>query len=290
MTTAPPTVADPDLAEMVLKALDRSDGPINATQLSKAFSGPYRTDAKDLEALLEELVARGRVHRFAPYRSKQHRYWTRDLAQYTRATLSERLTRTPMTKAEAIKAVQSSLKDQSAAQLGRTFDELLAEKQLRKLPWLIGSRSTRYGTRPPDPAEYLQDALDKVAEALAKDGITRADVDLALVKLSRRATGNVVEPNAGSMGRGARQVILDHLAVLDPARRGALVPIEDVRREVADRVSDKAAFDGAVIELARSGEVALHRTDDPGGLGHLEREGMVSDGQGGYFIGIALRG
>jgi hypothetical protein len=68
--------------------------------------------------------------------------------------------------------------------------------------------------------------------------------------------------------------------------RGALVGARDLRRAVR---MQKTQFDRAVLELARQGRLSLHRHDYPASLSAAEREELVTDGSGSYYVGMALR-
>ena len=52
---------------------------------------------------------------------------------------------------------------------------------------------------------------------------------------------------------------------------------------------DKAHFDAAVLDLSRQGRVSLHRHDYPASLTPQERDELVTDGAGTYYVGLALR-
>jgi hypothetical protein len=52
---------------------------------------------------------------------------------------------------------------------------------------------------------------------------------------------------------------------------------------------EKQLFDRAVLELARQGRLSLHRHDFPSSLSPAERDELVTDGAGAYYVGMALR-
>jgi hypothetical protein len=70
------------------------------------------------------------------------------------------------------------------------------------------------------------------------------------------------------------------------AERGALVVSRDLRR--AARL-EKETFDRTVLDLARQGRLSLHRHDYPASLTAAERDDLVTDGAGTYYVGVALR-
>jgi hypothetical protein len=70
------------------------------------------------------------------------------------------------------------------------------------------------------------------------------------------------------------------------AQHGALVTSRELRR--AARLN-KADFDALALELARQGRLVLHRHDFASSLSPEEKDELVSDGQGNYYVGLALR-
>jgi len=79
-------------------------------------------------------------------------------------------------------------------------------------------------------------------------------------------------------------LILKGIARLQPPGQGrALVSIRQLRRSMA---VPKAAFDRIVLSLALKGKVALHHHDFPSSLSPEERDELVRDEQGTYYVGI----
>ena len=70
------------------------------------------------------------------------------------------------------------------------------------------------------------------------------------------------------------------------ADNGALVAARNLRRAAK---LDKHEFDRAVLELARNGRLTLHRHDFATSLSATERDELVSDGEGTFYVGMALR-
>jgi hypothetical protein len=71
--------------------------------------------------------------------------------------------------------------------------------------------------------------------------------------------------------------------------QGALVYIPHVRQGLAGRFSEKTAFDRAVLALAAQRRVQVQTHPVPSQLTEAEREAMVPNGTGGYYIAIGLR-
>lgn len=85
-------------------------------------------------------------------------------------------------------------------------------------------------------------------------------------------------------------IILEQVSVVEPAaRQGALVSLRDLRRCSALAPITKPDFDAAILALAAQQKLALHAHDYPNSLSEAAQAELVTDGQGHFFIGIALR-
>jgi hypothetical protein len=65
--------------------------------------------------------------------------------------------------------------------------------------------------------------------------------------------------------------------------------VGQLREDLGLSAADKPAFDKAVLSLYRQRRVYLDRHDYPQGLSAVERDGLVPDGLGTYFVLICLR-
>lgn len=274
-----------------LDALRRADAPLTAAELAKQISGPLKFKEGDLTSLLDECVAAGTLHAFPPLSAKKKpRYWDRDALTFARLTILGVVgAKGPQTQANLRKGV----KWLSDAQFAQVFENLRAARELLPHPPLVGSR-VLFGNRPPAPGLYLKKLgteLAKIVEKLTAAGVAREDLRRALVELIEAAgvpfgtTGG--PPNAPAPPRADAMDLIALMKRLEPgAERGALLGARDLRRAAG---LDKAPFDAAVLELSRQGRVSLHRHDYPASLTPEERDELVTDGAGTYYVGLALR-
>ncbi|HEV3162918.1 MAG TPA: hypothetical protein VGZ22_02675 [Isosphaeraceae bacterium] len=304
--STPPATAHADVVEVVLRALERAEEPITAKQLRDQLTGPYKIAVEELERLLEEQASLGRAHRFAPYRVKAHRYWSRDLDHYARSAILKALDKQPRTSSELIRGLKSPLKGCPDQRLRLLLSELKDKGRVRELPTFVRSRTKRISTRPPAPREYLNDALQDIYKKLEKAGVSRDQVNAAALAILQpvapfaaatppTAPGSASTPPSppepSASPEEVEAMILERIKQEWPqATGGALVPLSELRKAVEFPLADKAEFDAAILRLADRGSVNLHHHDYPGGLSDNERAGMVSDGRGGYYIGVSLRG
>jgi hypothetical protein len=275
-----------------LDALRRVDGPITASDLAKRIAGPLKFKEGDLIPVLDECVAAGSLHAFPKATPKgKPRFWDRDALTFARLTILGVVSaKGPQTHASLRKAV----KWLSDVQFAQVYEDLRTSRELLPHPPLTGSREL-FGNRPPSPGLYLKNIgtqLAKVVDKLRAAGVSREDLRRALVELIE-AAGVPFGPTGGPPGPSTlppRTGSIDLISLmkrLEPgAERGALVGTRDLRR--AARL-DKAHFDSAVLELSRQGRVSLHRHDYPASLSLEERDELVTDGAGTYYVGLALR-
>ncbi len=286
------TAADSALVEVLLKALEQAEEPVTASKLQKDLAGPFKRSAEQIGQVLEELVAQGRVHRFAPYRVKAPRYWIHDGEHYARTAILRSLARQPLTAPALIRGLQAALKGGcSPERLRKILDEMQQDGQAHKLPKYVRSRTQYFSARPPDPRDYLNDALAEIYNRLEKVGISREQVNAAALELLQpEPAPSPPRAESGLPDEEIDQIVLDGVRQLTPNEAGrALVSLRELRRSLESRLPDKSRFDDAVLRLAEQERVDLHRHDFPSSLSEDERLGMVPDGRGSYFIGLALR-
>jgi hypothetical protein len=276
-----------------LDFLHRANGPLTAADLAKRLDSPLKFKAGDLIPVLDACVAAGTLHAFPPASAKgKPRYWDRDALAFGRRTMLILLdAKGPQTQAN----LRKSVKWLSDTQFAQLFESLRAARELRPQPPVGGKRGELFGNRPPTPGPYLKKLgteLAKIVETLTAAGVSREDLRRACVELIEAA--GVPFGGAESAVRHSPPAVQpespDLIALmkrLEPgAERGALVGTRDLRCAAG---LDKAHFDSAVLELSRQGRVSLHRHDFPASLSPEERDELVTDGAGTYYVGLALR-
>jgi hypothetical protein len=309
-TTYPATADRADVVEVLIRALDREDEPLSALQIRRKLSGPYKLKPEQLGQILEEEVDSGKIHRFSPYRSKSPRYWTRDPDQYARAMILKMLGKRPQPQNELLSGLKASLRGYSEDRLRQSIQALKTEGQIRELPHFVRSRAARrLSLQPPDPREYLRDAIDWIAKELK--GVTHPQLLEATIALMRegsaehaplRDQGGPVpstrtvpsplpeSPPLSPTPADLEGLILEQMTELEPAAlNGALISLRDLRRSLEFKDIDKAAFEATVLRLAEQGRVSLHRDDHPEALTQEQRDERVRDDRGNYYVGIARR-
>jgi hypothetical protein len=196
----------------------------------------------------------------------------------------------PLTEKELVHRVRKKLAGYNANNLKQHLSPLFHSGQVIKHP-KYGKTTAGYGLKPPKPDLYLERArneIDIVHKLLAPSGVSLEAIYRALGE----HLGLETEPWAGEWKRQedttpsveAERLILEGIARLQPlGQRRALVSIRELRRSLTLTKND---FDRAVFSLAVKSRVALHHHDFPGSLSPAEREEMVRDDRGTYYVGI----
>jgi hypothetical protein len=177
----------------------------------------------------------------------------------------------------------------------RLFERLRDSRAIYPHPPGGSSRTVVFGNRPPTPEPYLKDVgqrLATVVERLKAADVPLVELRRALVQMVESAGipfTSAVAAN-GETERPAGPGSVDLVALMkqiEPgAQRGALVTSRDLRR--AAKLS-KPDFDALALALGRQEKLVLHRHDFASSLSPEEQDELVSDGQGNYYVGLALR-
>jgi hypothetical protein len=174
------SVASTELTEQVLSVQERATHPLTFFQIQRRLPRPFQDRTEELRQVLQELTSQGRLHEFAPYRSKAPRYWTREPQQFARVVIEEILTEQARTQRELLLKIRNRLHGVPEDQLRQLLAQMLLEGRVRKLPPRLGGRSNLLSARESQPRDYLAsvfdtlfDTLGEVAKRLESEGIRR---------------------------------------------------------------------------------------------------------------------
>jgi hypothetical protein len=279
-------LSDPSIEiEVVIKALEQAGQPVTAKQLRDRLTGPYKLPKERLSQLLEEQVSAGRIHHYAAIgRSKEPRYFSRHMEDYARELIINLLEQRSHTQTEILRKLKSKLAGLSQHQQKSILTRMVKEKQVHQLPPLIGSRTIRYSSQPHDLRgnDYLEDAFEKIRKRLnlTPEAILSAARAFTLLRLQY----------ANSQQNDLSEKLLARmLQVKLAAAYGELVPLSELWRSLQNEGWDKASFDRTVLGLAEKYRVSLQRHNFPASLSEQERDELVADEMGNYYVGIALK-
>lgn len=279
----------------VLDLVRESPEPVTAKQVMTALKSRFSTNEKQIAPLLAEFAAAGVLHEFAPLKGKALRYWHSDLSVYAPQTLLKTLKTKPSFKlADLKKAVLKSAKGLSDESFHKLFDELRTGGQIWEHPPATKTgRTSLFGAHPPAIGPYLKTItadLNRVFAKLKAAGVPEASLVSAGHELLKSCgLGDVDNSRAvTSVTSGAPAIdLVGLMRQIEPqVDVGALVTLPALRQAAS---LQKDIFDAAVLDLARSQRLVLHRHDFPASLSAVERDQLVTDGRGTFFIGAALR-
>ena len=301
-----PLPPESEVRAAVLSALRLTTEPVSAKQLVALLKAALPLDEAALSPILNGAVTRDELHPFPPARAKgKPRYWDRDQAHFGRELIVALLDKKgPLSKAD----VKKGVKGLDAVTFEQAFQTLLENRRLSEHPPIGRTKTVKFGSRPPAPELYLKDVealLKKVVgqlsavgvepealrravwDVLAHAGVAASNEPAFEPARSVRADSERAASPEPIVARVTTLNILLLMRQIEPgAERGAMVSARDLRR-VANL--DKPEFDLAVLDLARQGRLMLHRHDHASHLAAHERDELVTDGAGNYYVGLALR-
>lgn len=297
-----PRYWDRDLLEVTRQVLHtaalQADAPFTAKELARVKS-PVKLSEVELTALLNDLVTQGTLHLIPSKTAKgQPRYWRQDLLEFGRRTVLQVIDRQGP---QAVAALKKQLPGLTEPQLQQVLHDLQTAGTLLRHPPLGTSKHELLGTQPPAATPYLKEIgkqLVKVVTLLTAAHVSQDDLRRSLVQLIEAAgipfglaasplPSSPIDPASVPSDQVATVDLVALMKQIEPAaERGALIGARELRRSAH---LPKAVFDRAVLSLAQTGKLSLHRHDFAASLSPTERDELVTDGEGTYYVGMALR-
>lgn len=283
-----------ELSQVVLETLRGETVLAPDSEIAKLLPRPYSNAKSHIPTALKALAHQGLVTRM-----KLDRIWysaARD-PYATIASLVDRWVADEPLEQDTIARRLRRVAPGHERVLGSWLNEAVAEQHLFVHAPSRGRRRKRFGVEP-DPRLGLQKTLSALrAElpALAALGVPATSV-LAVLQSELGLDGpahtglesaELRAEQARTRRAHAERELLEALRLLTAEQPpGALLALRELR---ARSSLDKWSFDRAVLALSESGKVLLHHHDYPSSLPDIEREALVSDDHGTYYVGVALR-
>jgi hypothetical protein len=280
-----------DLDTSVREAVQRAPGA-TSSQLTKVLPPSYRTFAKEVRAAAERLADAGELHRHP--KGKSLLYFSADPLTALDAAIPARMAGKALDKHELQRLVEEVSPGHDIV-LDQWLKHAVAQGLLHEHAAAAKGAKKRFGPEPDvrKLAAPLVAALRKARDKADVKGIPRerlAEILLEELGLSmeRAAVRTPSKANNGALANGdARTQFLAALAALNAENpRQALLSVRDLRSRLA---LGKERFDTLALELMRDGVISLHHHDHPASLSEPERQQLVQDARGTYYVGIAPR-
>jgi hypothetical protein len=267
----------------ILELLDKSPA-VTPAKMKAALKLPLQL----IHPALEDLVRTGRAYIWQP--GKTPLYSRLDPWVAALDMIKSALADGPMTEKDLVGRVRKRLPGYQAKHFR---DHVSAADGILEHP-RHGKVKTRYGLKPPEPGPYLSKAAQEILlihRLLSPFHVSLEAIHDALGRELGLEHGKKAlmpeRPRAERTSREAEPLILEGIHRLQPpGQRRALVSIRELRRSLS---LGKRVFDEAVLSLALQRKVALHHHDFPTGLPQDERDELVRDEQGTYYVGIVPR-
>jgi hypothetical protein len=258
-------ISPAELDSLIVKAATPTALP--ASRLLKALPQPYRPPEKQWRKTLERLVSEGRLCRW-PVRKGL--YATTPYEEFAKERVRAALAHGPLGKAALEK---SSGVNRTA--LDRLLPSMKAAGELHV------HHGRRYGSRPAEDLDYvLGSELDKLARSHVARGLAAEAVRAAIARWA----------GPGAPATSGEAAVLDAMRQLNPrVEQGDLVYLPHLRTALKDRFPDKVPFDRVVLSLAEQRRVQLQSHPVPSQIKPAERESMIEDGSGSFYMVIGLR-
>jgi hypothetical protein len=320
----PPPTLHADLAGAIREVLERADQPLNLAKLRSQLHGPFKVPAKlkdALVALLDSEIREGRIHAWPASSSKSGpRYWARDSRTWAAPVIIEAADREPVSLSKLVGTVAKRYGRKPAEAL---ITELIESGELIRVP-LFGGSKAKLSSRIADEIAFKAelDAAQKIIEAGYRRlgtsapggplpygrgseavGASASDRELAdnrnpaadqIPTADRIPSGHRAPEDDRSMSRDSQGAdvaidaqILNTLASLEP-RKGLLVTAPRLYRALTPQVA-KSEIDAALLRLQQQRRVILHRHSSPQSLTEDERQSLIADGAGDYYVGACWR-
>ncbi len=238
-----------------------------------------------VETALNELAERGMLYLWQP--GKALYFCLSEPRKMALDAILNALAAGPLTEKELIGLLRKRLPGYQAKDL----KELLSySKQVYEYP-KYGKVKAKYGLEPPEPGPYLDKTIQDITAVqrlLAPFRISLAAIHETLgrelgLRPTAKAPSPEFTPDQRTFSEAEPLILMAVTRLQPPGQRRALVSVRELRRSVG---LAKSVFDKIVLSLALQGKVALHHHDFPSSLSPDERDELVRDEQGTYYVGI----
>jgi hypothetical protein len=264
-----------DLAGAIREVLDRAEQPLNLAKIRSQLNGPFKVPAKlkdALSELLESEARQGRIYSWPASSLKGgSRYWVRDSRAWAVPVMIEAAAREPVKASKVVGAVAKQYGRKPAEAL---VAELVESGELIRVP-LFGAK-----------ARLTSQLLDEVAFRAELDA-ARKIIDAGYRRLGSPAGVPANDGDPQEEDPILDSKILDALASLEP-QKGLLVTAPRIYRALAPGIG-KSEIDAALVRLQEERQVILHRHSNAQSLNQDERQSLIEDGAGNYYVGACWR-
>jgi hypothetical protein len=277
-----------DLSEIMVKVLSPSGQPLTAREIRRQLPGPFKIPEDLLSELLTNLILKRNLFEWPSKGKGAKRFWTEPPSQaFISTIITQALSEKPLTPPEMKKILNKRLFGLSPKMIEPVVQTLMEQGTILLHPKTEGLKA-KLGLHPPDPKPYLRKVIKELAQViktLAPCRVSPKEIGKVLCD-SLNSPGDPIIDQARPQTPALEEEILTKMIAVEPqAPYGALVSISNLRRTVN---MEKVRFDQTIIGLARKNKLILHRHSFPQGLTEEERNFLVDDQKGNWYVGAVL--
>lgn len=279
-----------DLDASVLEGVRTAPGSTSA-RLLKELPTSYHAFSKQVRDAAERLSNAGEIHRHL--KGKTALYFPAEPLAALDAAIPPRLTGQALDKV-ALKQLVEEVTAGHAVVLDEWLKRALAQRLLYEHAPATKGAKKRFGAEPDvrKLAAPLLKALRKARDSADTNGISRERLAEILLEELGVSLGSAVQRVSGKANNDApnssarRQFLAVLAELVDQNPRQALLSVRDLRARLS---LGKGQFDTLALVLMRDGAISLHQHDHPMSLSERERQQLVDNASGTYYVGIAPR-
>ncbi len=260
MTTSVPATDNAAVVEQILSSLHDATEPQTSRKIFDRLDKASRPKAAEIETVLQQQADAGRTYRYAAYRGKANRFWDRPPEEYAQKLLLNRLTQQAgkpgdqkkwaMTKNEACAGAVANPASVKVTDLYPILQALVDDNLVYCLPPVPGSKTSRYSTRRPDPADYIAKAIKTLAEQAKR--LSQCEVDgWEVLQATRQQLLNVLNLNAFAEDA---QKIVDRIRLLEPSSGGG-IRVGELRDSLDFQLAEGVDFNALLQFLAGESQI-----------------------------------
>ena len=270
---------------LVLKILSRNRFGLSAGKIRQDLPPSQRISKGQLAARLNDLLPGGQVHAWHPPAGKGVKpaapiYGIEPLEALVASEILRLLTNQSLSLAE----IKISFPPHIHKHLPVFLDPLLKDRTVKWHPPLKGKRLS---LQAPDPANFLSAEIRKLFEKGGRLGFP-AEAILQAVHGTIKPVSS--KKSVSLTPEETARILFKGMTALKPAAaQGALVYIPDLRKALGEVFADKDSFDQAIMNLAQLEKIQLQSHSLPAELTEEQRQAMIDNGRGSYFMAIGIR-
>ena len=274
-----------EVDELILKILSRNRFGLSADKIRRDLPPSHRISKDQIKSRLKAPFSVGKIYAWNPPLGKAKKppapiYSLEPFEPLVASEVQEILKNQSLTPAEIKKKFPAHINKH----LLNFLDPLIKNKTVK---WHPPVKGKRLGLQDPNPIDFLSTEIRKLFEKGGKLGFGTEAILQAIQGYVKPLPPGKQPPLTS---QEAERIIFRAMTALKPsAAQGALVYIPDLWKALSEFFPDKESFDRAILNLAKLEKVQLQSHSLPAELTEEQRQAMIDNQRGSYFMAIGIR-